>query len=144
AQHGFYRSVVGYPPVRRIVGIFLLDEVHRRKIGIVKNVFRPKRIVVSPLAHSFRSSNHGLKQQLAADLLDHSVECQQRISQVVKDTHEEHKIELARTLVDRVHGSFLQFNLQSKRLGGKARLVQVTILHIDAEHPRSEEHTSEL
>src|SRR5437870_6021657 len=74
AQHGFYRSVIGYPPVRRIVGIFLLDEVHRRKIGIVKNVFRPKRIVVSPLAHSFRSSNHGLKQQLAADLLDHRSE----------------------------------------------------------------------
>ena len=135
AQHGFGGGPVGNPPVRLVVGVAVLDEVHLRKIGVAENILVPEVVVLVPLAHLLGAANHGLKEQPAAHLLDHFVQGIKRIAQVVEDAHEDHVVELAGKLVDVVHRALLELDLQPQGRGGKAGLIEITVVNVHAEHP---------
>src|SRR5450432_4334067 len=104
-QHGFHPTMIRYPPVRWIIGIGFLDEKHSRKIALVKDIFVPEVVIVFQLRAGQRTADHRLKNQAAAHLLNHFIESQQRIPQVIEDSHEQHVIKLPGNLVYVIYGA---------------------------------------
>src|SRR6185437_2327993 len=90
AQHGFHSAAIGYPPVRRIVGVGMLDEVHAGKIRIAKWVHVPELIIIFPLLLFRGAAHHALENEFAADLLDYLIQGKEWIAQMVEHTHEQH------------------------------------------------------
>src|SRR5581483_5342119 len=82
AQHRLRGSYVRNPPVRRIVSVLVLDEVHRWKIKVLENLFIPEVIVLLPLPRRFRAADHGLEQQFSPNLLHYLVQGKEGIAQV--------------------------------------------------------------
>src|ERR1700760_4110687 len=56
---------------------------------------------------------------------------------MIKDTHEEHKIELAGNRVHVIDGILGKFDIELQGFGGKTRLIQVTIENVNAQHALS-------
>src|SRR6266704_3633054 len=116
AQHAFYRSAVGNPPIRGIVRITLFNEVHGRKIRVGEHFVIPEGVIFVPQADLLRAANHGLEDKSLADLLNNFVESKKGIAQVIKQSHEQDVVELTRYLVHVINRTLLKINFQVKRL----------------------------
>src|SRR5579884_1393392 len=136
AQHRLGRGYVRNPPVRRIVSVLVLDEVHRWKIKVLENLFIPEVIVLLPLPRRFRAADHGLEQQFPPNLLHYLVEGKQGITQVIEHAHEQNEVELPWHSVHVIHRALLKLDLQVQGLGREARLVQVPVIDVDAHDSR--------
>src|ERR1019366_7412634 len=79
--------------------------------------------------------NHGLKDQLAADLGDYLVQRIERIAKVIEHPHEDDEIKLSRNLVHLVDAALFQLDLQPQGARSQAGLLQIAVADIDAEHP---------
>src|SRR5256885_6305195 len=65
AQHAFYGPAVRYPPIGRIIGIAVLNEVHAWKVRIFKRVHVPELVVLLPLPFLLGTTNHALEEKLS-------------------------------------------------------------------------------
>src|SRR5262249_1037800 len=110
-------------PVCRVVRITLLDEIHRGKIALDKNLRVPERVIGVPVLNIGRAPDHGLKNQLAGDLFYELIESKQGITQVIENTHKQHVVELAGQLVDSIDRALAQSDVEAQCLGGKTRLT---------------------
>ena len=63
------------------------------------------------------------------------VEREQRVAQVIKHAHEEHDVEALAQRADVVDRELAELDVEPADLGGKARLRQVVVVEVDAEHP---------
>src|SRR5436305_14594750 len=126
--------MVGDPPVGGISRILLFDKVHAGEIRVLENLLVPEMIVLTQFRAGERAANHGLEYQASSDLLYNLIEREQRIAQVVKHSHKQDKIEFSGNRIHVVDGALGKFDIQSKNLGGKTRLLKITIIHIDAQN----------
>src|SRR5581483_5089615 len=132
--HCLGRGPVRNPPVRRVAGVAVLDEIHLRKVGIAEDLLVPEVIIRIRRPGIFRSATHGLENQRFPHLLDDFIQREERITQVIENSHEEDVVELPREGVDFVDRALFKLDWESERLRCESRLVQITIVHIDAEH----------
>src|SRR6185312_12642409 len=135
AQHAFNCPAIRHPPVRRVARIAVLDEVHAWEIRIFERVHVPELVILVPLPLLLRAAHHALEEQLPSDFLNDLVQCIERIPEMVKDAEEQHIVELTCDLIDVVYRALLKLNIQTQGLGGKARLAEVSVIHVDAKHP---------
>ena len=129
--------MVRYPPVGGISGVAFLNEVHAREIRTVENFLVPEVIVVLQLGTAQRTTNHGLKDEVAFYLLDDFIQRKQGIAQVIEDAHEEDVIKLTRNLVHVVNRALGKLDIKGERFRNKAGLGQVAIIYIDPEYAAS-------
>ena len=67
-------------------------------------------------------------------MLVDQVERQQRMAQVVEHAHEQHEVELLAERADVVDREVAEFDVEAVDLGGEARLRQIVLVEVDAEH----------
>ena len=75
-------------------------------------------------------------QQVVRDVLVDQVEREQRMAQVVEHAHEEHDVEPLAERADVVDGQLAELDVEPVDLGGEARLRQIVLVGVDAEHAR--------
>src|SRR5215472_7292227 len=127
--------MIWYPPVGGIARIFLLNEVHAGEIRIAEDFCIPEMIIVAQLRTAKGTANHGLENQSSFDFLDDFVQGVKRVAQVIEDSHEQHIVKLAGYRVNIIDRTLGKLDLQVQYLGRKARLLQITIIHINPKHP---------
>jgi hypothetical protein len=54
---------------------------------------------------------------------------------MIKDPHKQNIVELALNRINIIDGTLGKLDFQAQHLGGKARLVKVTIIHVNAQNP---------
>ena len=69
-------------------------------------------------------------------MLADQVEREQRVAQVVEHAHEEHEVEPLAQRADVVDRELAELDLEPSHLGGEARLGEVALVAVDAEHAR--------
>src|SRR5579864_4491137 len=135
AQHGFHCAAVGDPPVGLIAGVFVLDEVHAREVGLPENVLVPELVVLLQLRGGQGAAHHGLKNQLSTDLGDDLVESEKGVTQVVKHPHKQHVIKLSGKLIHVINRALSELDVQVQDFGSKAPLAEVTIINVQSYNP---------
>src|SRR4051812_1928587 len=94
SQHRFAARVIWHPPVRRIAGVAVLDEMQLRISRLIEVVAAPKVIVSRYVINLIGATLHRLKNQnVASHMLADKIERQQRVPQVIQHTHEKHDVE---------------------------------------------------
>src|SRR5579864_673881 len=126
--------MIGDPPVGGISRIILFNKVHTGKIRVLENLHVPEMIILPQLRAGEGAANHCLEYQTSSDLLNDLVKREQGIAQMVKNSHKQDEIELPRNCIHVIDGAFGKFDVQLQHLRGKARLLQVTVVHIDAKN----------
>src|SRR5207248_953199 len=128
---------MGHPPVCRIAGVTVLDEMQLREFGPVEHILLPKTVIPSHLAHLGTSALHGLKnQKIARGVFAYEVQREQRMAQVIKHAKKENDVECLPDLTHVVYGEIAKFDIGIAHFRGKARLAKVIGILIYAEHAR--------
>ncbi|EGE59441.1 hypothetical protein RHECNPAF_2190035 [Rhizobium etli CNPAF512] len=136
SQHGFDRCLVRDEPVGRIGRIALFDEEQRRVVPPVENVPFRKFIVILKRGNPLLAPLQTLEQhEIANHVFVEQIKCQQRMAQVVKDTHEEHEIEGFAELCNLINRHLPELDVEGKMIGGETGLFEIAWITIDAENP---------
>src|SRR3954462_1441693 len=135
AQHRFRGGAVRDPPVRLIACILLLDEIHAGEARLGEDLGVPEVVVVFRAVETLVAAQHCLEYQLMPYFRYHLVQRVQRIAKVIEDTHEEDEIELTGDPINVVDRTLLKFDVVAQRGSGEARLVEIAVVNVNAEHP---------
>src|SRR4051812_41834216 len=112
AQHRLVARAVRNPPVRRILSVFFLDEIHQRIAVALKYRVVPERIVVRDAGDVVAAALHALKNHhVAHDRVVEDVEGEQRMAEVIEDAHENDHIELLAEFPDVVDIHLSEFDI---------------------------------
>src|SRR5215213_11950322 len=116
-QHSFKTSTIRNPPIRRIVCKSLFDKIHAGKPLVLEHVVFPEREIRRKFHALLRATQHRLHVELIADdVFMEQIESEQRVSQVVQDTHEQHEIEPLAKLTNAIDGKIAKLNLRAIHL----------------------------
>src|SRR5436309_10979162 len=69
-------------------------------------------------------------------MLADEIKRQERMTQMVEDPEEQHEVETLVERADVIDGELREFDIETGHLGREARLLEVTLVVIDREHPR--------
>src|SRR3954454_8932655 len=133
AQHRLDARAVRNPPVRRILRVFFLDEIHQRIAVALKHRVVPERIVVRDAGHVVAAALHALENHhVTHDRVMEDVEGEQRMAEVVEHTHEDDHIELLAEFADVVHIHFAELNVAvADNARGETALLEVNLVAVD-------------
>ena len=95
ANHGFEASIIGHPPIRRVTGIIVLDEI---KFGIsnpLKYVPFFEWIVGLQRCNTRRTTQHGLDDHnIFGDEFADEIQSKERVAEVIQHTEKENDVKL--------------------------------------------------
>lgn len=135
AQHGFGASAIRNPPICRIVRIALLHKMHFRETGTIEHISLPERVVFNESRHGTAATQHRLKYEpVVCGALTQQVEREQWMAQMIKDAHEDNKIEAFSKIAYFVHGHLFERDVEIEHAGGEARLFEIVRIVINADH----------
>src|SRR4051812_13636486 len=138
AQHRLDARAVRNPPVRRILRVLLLDEIHQRIAVALKHRVIPERIVVGDAGHVVAAALHALENHhVAHDRVVQDVESEERMAEVVQHAHENDDIELLAEFADVVDIHLAELDIAvANHARGETPLLEVNLVAIDRHHAR--------
>jgi hypothetical protein len=74
------------------------------------------------------------EQKVAADVLVYEVKCEERVPEMIKNTHENHEIESLMQRGDVPYRQMAEFDVKLADVGGETGLTKIAIIRIDAQH----------
>src|SRR5690349_18697201 len=133
-QHRFETRTIWYPPVRRIATETLLDEIHLRKLPILKDLLLPKLVIVFHFRDELTATQHRLDhQQVFHRVLVQHIERQQRMPQVIQNAEKQNQIKLLPQFMKLINGKATKIDLHATDVGRKPRLGQVSVVRVNAD-----------
>src|SRR5689334_18229260 len=101
AEHRLDRRPVRNPPVRLVLRVAVLDEMHSREKRLLENFGVGDWVILLQRLYFTASTQHRLEdEEIARDVLADEVERQERMAEVVEDAHEQHDVEARADLRD--------------------------------------------
>src|SRR4051794_28157056 len=135
AQHGFGTGAIRYPPIGRIVGIAVLDEMQPGIVWPVEWLDVPEIVILGDWARRRTASLHRLEDEhVSCDVLVDEVEGKQRMTQVIENAEKEDDVESLPERSDIVDGELAELDVELLHPGGKARLIEIGLVAVDAEN----------
>jgi hypothetical protein len=119
------------------VRVLALHEIHARVRGILELVRLPELVIAFERFHGRAPAQHRLEhEQVAHHAVVQDVQREQRMTQVVEDTHEQHDVEPFSERRQLVHRELVELDIEVHDVGGEPRLCKVARVGVDAHHAR--------
>jgi hypothetical protein len=134
AKHGFDAGSIGDPPVGLVVGVAVLDEVHLGIAGLVEGSRGVEVVIRFGTYDVAAAALHTLEEhQVSGYVLMDQVKSEERVAEVIKDTHEDDEVEGFAESADIPDGETAELDVDALDLGGEAGLAEVMFVRVDAE-----------
>jgi hypothetical protein len=113
----------------------MFHEVQFGIAGTIEVIVFPESIVPLQLLHCGATAQHRLKnEQIACRMFINQIQCEQGMTQMVEHAEKQHDVEPFSKRPDVVHGDVAKFDVEAADFRSKARLAQIILIRIDAEH----------